>query len=153
MPAELAGSDSALLFEQAAEVQRVLVTDDFSDLRDIAGGGLQQALGIGDPEGEEVLHGCRTGIVPETPDKPADAHAPASGVFFNANGMVVAGMEMGDGQVHLVNEKNILAPGLFFLKPADHHKQQFKIIHKNRLVVRLGELQLLNHVQVNLLII
>ena len=153
MPAELAGSDSALLFEQAAEVQRVLVTDDFSDLRDIAGGGFQQALGIGDPEGEEVLHGCRTGIVPEIPDKPADAHAAASGIFLDVNQMIVMGVEIGDGLIHFINEKDRFAFGLLFLEAADQNEEQLQVVDKDLLVVGLGKLQLLDHVLVNLFII
>jgi len=153
LPAKLPGGDPALLFEQAAEVQRILVTDDLGDLRDIVGGGFQQALGIGDPEGEEILRGRGTSIILEIPDKPADAHAAASGILLNVNQMIVMGVEIGDGQIHFINEKDRFASGGFFLKPADQDEEKFQVVDKNLLVMRFGKLQLLNHVQINLFII
>lgn len=153
LPAKLPGGDPALLFEQAAEVKRILITDDLRDLRDIAGGGFQQALGIGDPEGEEILRRRGTSIVLEIPDKPADAHAMASGILLDVDQMIVMGVKIGDGQIHFINEKDRFASGLFFLKPADQDEQQFQVMNENLLVMRFGKLQLLNHMQINLFII
>ena len=44
-----------MFFEQAAEIQWIMITNDFGDFRNIIGGGFEKALSIGDPKGKKVL--------------------------------------------------------------------------------------------------
>lgn len=55
---EFCRRNAALFFKQAAEVQRIVIANDFSDFRNIAGRGFQKALGVGHPKGEKVLGRC-----------------------------------------------------------------------------------------------
>ena len=71
-----------MLAEDPAKVQRVVVADDGGDLRYIIICGLQQADGVVNSDGEDVLHGRFHGDLLEIPQEPADAHATGLGVFF-----------------------------------------------------------------------
>ncbi len=108
-----------MFFEQAAEIQWIMITNDFGDFRNIIGGGFKKALSIGDPKGKKVLCGGRASIIFKVPDEPADAHTATFGVFFDADRVVIMRVKMRNGQVHFINEKNRLIFGLFFLKSAD----------------------------------
>ena len=67
--------------------------------------------------------------------------------------MIVMGVEIGDGLIHFINEKDRFAFGLLFLEAADQNEEQLQVVDKDLLVVGLGKLQLLDHVLVNLFII
>ena len=91
---------SFLPAEDSAEVQRIVISDEISDLRNIVVGGLQEHLCVGHAAFHKILHGCGVGILLEIADEPAYAHAPGSGIFLNADVRVIVVVEMLNGKLH-----------------------------------------------------
>ena len=66
---------SLLFFKYPAEIQRIFISDDMSNLCHSIVGSFQKHLRIGNSYSHNILHGCSAGILFEIADKPAYAHA------------------------------------------------------------------------------
>lgn len=92
---------SLLFFKDAAEIQRIVITDQISDLRDVVAGCFQKHLRIGHAPLHQILHGRRVGILLKAADEPADAHAPGRRIFFNTDFRIVIVIKKLYGKFHL----------------------------------------------------
>ena len=92
--------DTFLLFEDPAEIEGVVVTDDRGDLGHIIVCAFQKADSIADPDTEDVLHGRLCGYFLEFLQEIADTHISGKSIFFNVDILVVMLLEIPSGDSH-----------------------------------------------------
>lgn len=97
-----------MFLKNAAEIERVVVSDNVSDLSHVVIRRLEEHLRVGDAYGHDVLHGRCVGALFEIPDKPAHAHAPRRGVLFDIDFRVVMVVKILYGRFHLRVQIDIL---------------------------------------------
>ena len=78
-----------MFFKQAAEIKRVVITDNGGGFRNVAGRRNQQILSVGNPQIQNILHGSDSAVLSEIADKPAGAHVAGGGIIFNADALII----------------------------------------------------------------
>ena len=95
------GRRTALQFvKEPAEIQRIIVADDFRNFIYGIIRSFQQDLRIGDTKRGEELQWCGAEMCPEAPDKPADAHSSGGGIGFNTDRPVIILIKVRSSQLH-----------------------------------------------------
>ena len=118
---------SGLLFKYPAEIERIFISDDRTDLLNRIIRASKQLFGPGDTQEGDILHWRHSHVVSEAADKPADAHMTGGSVFLNGNGS-------SEGFIEILNcpENFFLigtkAKGTFLLASVDFCKKQTKIM-------------------------
>lgn len=91
-----------MFFKQAAEIKRVVITDNDGGFRNVAGRRNQQILSVGNPQIQNILHGSDSAVLSEIADKPAGAHVAGGGIIFNTDVLIIVIIKMTDCQFHLI---------------------------------------------------
>lgn len=130
----------------AAEIERIVITDNGRDLSDCVVGGFQQILRVVHTDVEDVLLRGYTVYLLEVAHEQADTGMPGLGILFNIDGLVVMLVEILTGKVHLLlnsrgNKRRLLKAGAL-----DHQEQLAKVHLQHLPVPNLAVLKLLDHV-------
>lgn len=91
--------------EKAAEIQGIVIADQGRDIADGIVGGLQQDLGIADPDLQQILYGGDADRVPEAAPEPACGHTAGCRVVFNADLFFVVILEICPCTVYFILDK------------------------------------------------
>lgn len=78
-------AEALSVFEQPAEIQRVLITHNCSHFRNRIGCSAEQGFCICDPEIDNILHRRNPVVALEAADKPTGTHMPGQGIIFHGN--------------------------------------------------------------------
>ena len=90
-----------MLFENPAEIERVIVANDRGNLCDIIVCAFQKTDRVVDPDRKNILHGRLCGYFLEFLQEIADTHISGKSVFFNVDILVVMLLEIPSGDAHL----------------------------------------------------
>lgn len=96
-----------MLLKDAAEIQRIVISDNRSDFRHIIVCCLEEHLRVDDAYRDDILHGGRVCILFEVSDKSAHTHAPRRGIFLNIDLCIVVVIKVLHGSFHLCVQKNV----------------------------------------------
>ena len=96
----IGGRDTFLLFEDPAEIEGVVVTDDRGYFRYIIIGAFQQTDSVINTDRQNVLHWRFCGNLFELLKEVTDAHIPGQSIFLDVNLLVVVLLEIPSGDSH-----------------------------------------------------
>ena len=94
--------DTLLLFEDAAEIQGVIVADDGGYFCYIIISAFQQADRVVDSNAKDVLHGRLCGDFLKFLQKVTDTHISGQGILFDIDVFVVMLLEISSGNTHFL---------------------------------------------------
>ncbi len=133
-----------LFFKQPAEIQRIVIPNDGGHLSHIVVQGPEKSLGVGNADGDDVLHGGHAGVLFKAADEPGSAPVHALGVLIDDNVRVVVFAEMADGGLHFI--LYIVRRLVAALKlAADQDQKLAQVEGQDLLIVGPAQLEFLNH--------
>ena len=147
------GRKPLCLSEHSAEIHRILIPYSPGDLRNRVFRCLQEDLRIVDPQIQNILHGRRAKVFPETCAEPAHAHISCHRILLDADVLIVVFLEITPRIVHFRSDK----PGRFrqvLIHSSIHDNKQFtQDICETFLITELTFLQLIPHLFKKVLIL
>ena len=134
-----------MLFEDPAEIKRVIVTDNGGNLCYVIISAFQKTDSVADADRENVLHGRFCGDLLEFLQEVADTHVPGQGVFLNVDILVIMLLEVPSGNAHLLLQVRADGGGLVHAASLNQNKDLLQVHGQKRLEADPAGLQLQDH--------
>ena len=100
-----------MLFEQPAEIQRIVVSDNVCDFGNVVCGLFQQVLCVCHTKGLDILGRCYAGILFESTGKPGCAEVVLVSIFLDADGLAVVFVEIRNSSYNVIVYGAGIVPG------------------------------------------